>query len=79
MVVTGAVGGRLLAGSVLLLTEGRTLEDTRHRPAWHLLQLVCPRAVETEDPSLVSTASTAEAVHCGPESPTMETGLRFKS
>lgn len=28
MVVTGAAGGRLLAGSALLLTEGRTLEDT---------------------------------------------------
>lgn len=68
MVVTCGVGGRLLAGSDMLLTEGRTPEDTDARLLRHLLQLAFSRALETEDTRLglwslrcPGTASSAKA------------------
>lgn len=78
MVLTGAVLGLLLAASGELLTESKTLED-RHRSVGHLLQLALPRALETKDLHLARTASTAETVRVRRESPTLETGLSFKS
>lgn len=68
MVVTCGVRGRLLADSGMLLTEGRTPEDTDACLLRHLLQLAFSRALETEDTRLglrslqsPGTASTAKA------------------